>query len=103
LPGRPLEAALDEFVGRSDRAAALMPGWRRPELEPVWSSCADALAAARAEATAIQQQGSEPTGFGDLLAIVEGLLDKLEPFAEAEARFAQLRRRRSGRRAVDRA
>jgi hypothetical protein len=96
LPGRPLEDALAEFVSRSDRATVLMPGWRRPELETVWSACAEGLAAARADAAAILEGPGEPTGFGDLLAIVERLFDRLEPFAAAEARFGDLRRRREG-------
>ena len=93
LPGRPLRDALTELVARIDRAAGVMPRWRRPELEPVWSACAAGLAAARADARAMIEDASEPAGFGELLGIVEGLLDRLEPFAEAEARFSQLRER----------
>ena len=93
LPGRPLDDALRGFVARLARAEALMPSWRRQELAPVWSACADGLAAARADASSILDEGREPAGFGDLLGIVEGLLDRLEPFAEAEARFEELRRR----------
>jgi hypothetical protein len=93
LPGRPLDDALTEFTARCDRATDLMPGWRRPELEPVWSACADGLAAARRDATEILEDASEPSGFGELLAIVERILDRLEPFAAAEARFSELRRR----------
>ncbi len=94
LPGRPLDDALAEFVASVDRAAALMSAWRRPELETVWSACADGLAGARADAAALLEEPSEAAGFGDLLAIVDRLLDRLEPFAEAEARFGDLRRRR---------
>jgi len=93
LPGRPLRDALTELVTRADRAADLMPRWRRPELEPLWSSCSAGLAAARADAQAMLRDASEPAGFGELLGSVEGLMDRLEPFAEAEAHFAQLRRR----------
>jgi hypothetical protein len=93
LPGRPLDDALHGFVVRVDRATALMPAWRRPELDSVWSACADGLAAARADASSILDDGWEPSGFGDLLGIVEGLLDRLEPFAETESRFEELRRR----------
>jgi hypothetical protein len=103
LPGRPLDDALVEFIARSERASALMPAWRRPELEAVWSACAGGLAAARADAAQILQaqnvnaknlkDGHEPSGFGGLLAIVETLLDRLEPFVAAEARFEELRRR----------
>jgi hypothetical protein len=92
LPGRPLDDALGAFVARLVRVEALMPAWRRPELAPVWSACADGVAAARADASSIIDEGREPSGFGDLLGIVKGLLDRLEPFAEAEARFEELRR-----------
>jgi hypothetical protein len=95
VPGRPLEHALEAFVAGIDRADALMPAWRRPELERVWSASAEGLAAARSDAAAILAAASEPTGFGDLLGIVERLLDRLEPFADAEVRFAELRRRTS--------
>jgi hypothetical protein len=93
LPGRPFDDALRGFVARMDRAIVLMRAWRRPEFESVWSACADGLAAARADASAILADAREPSGFGELLGIVEGILDRLEPFAEAEARFEQLRRR----------
>jgi hypothetical protein len=94
LPGSPLDQALGGFLVRMSRADALMPAWRRPELEPIWSACAEGLEAARSDAAAILAAASEPAGFGDLLAIVERLVDRLEPFAEAEARFAELRRRK---------
>ena|SRR5215471_11683033 len=91
LPGRPLRDALAGFIAHARRAGDLMEGWRRPELEPVWSACDEGLAAARADAQAMIDDPSEPVGFGALLGIVEGLLDRLEPFADAEARFSELR------------
>jgi hypothetical protein len=93
LPGRPVGDAVAEFVAGVDRASALMAAWRRPQLETVWSACADGLSEARADATALLAGTTEAGGFGDLLAIVERLLDRLEPFADAEARFGELRRR----------
>jgi hypothetical protein len=93
LPGRPVGDALGEFVASVDRASALMSAWRRPELETVWSACADGLAEARADAAALLAEATEAAGFGDLLGIVERLLDRLEPFVDAEARFEDLRRR----------
>jgi hypothetical protein len=93
LPGRPVGDALAEFVAAVDRASALMSAWRRPELETVWSACAHGLAEARADAAALLAEATEAAGFGDLLGIVERLLDRLEPFADAEARFGELRRR----------
>ena len=94
LPGRPLDDALDEFGTRLAVAAELMPAWRRPELEPIWSACSEGIQTARAEADGLLVDGPDPSGFAGLLGVVERLLDPLEPFAEAEARFAELRRRR---------
>ena len=93
LPGRPLEDALAEFVARLTRARDLMPAWRRPELEDEWSACAAGLAVALDRAAQLLDDAYEATGFGSLVGLVEGLLDPLEPFAQAEDRFASLRRR----------
>jgi hypothetical protein len=93
LPGRPLDDALAEFVARLTRARDLMPAWRRPELEAEWSACADGLAIALDRATELLDDAYEASGFGSLVGLVEGLLDPLEPFAQAEDRFASLRRR----------
>jgi hypothetical protein len=93
LPGRPLDDALSEFVARLTRARDLMPSWRRSELEDEWSACADGLAVVLDRATQLLDDAYEATGFGSLVGLVEGLLDPLEPFAQAEDRFASLRRR----------
>jgi hypothetical protein len=93
LPGRPLDDALAEFVARLTRARELMAPWRRPELEDEWSACMDGLAIALDRATHLLDDAYEASGFGSLVGVVEGLLDPLEPFAQAEERFASLRRR----------
>ncbi len=93
LPGRPLDDALAGFVARLTRARDLMPGWRRPELEDEWSACAAGLAIALDRATQLLDDGYEASGFGSRVGVVESLLDPLEPFAQAEERFASLRRR----------
>jgi hypothetical protein len=93
LPGRPLDDALAGFVARLTRARDLMPGWRCPELEDEWSACAAGLAIALDRATQLLDDAYEASGFGSLVGVVEGLLDPLEPFAQAEERFASLRRR----------
>ena len=93
LPGRPLDDALAEFVVRLTRARELMPAWRRPELEDEWSACAAGLALALDRATQLLDDGYEASGFGSLVALVEDLLDPLEPFSQAEDRFGSLRRR----------
>ena len=101
LPGRPLDDALAEFVARLTRARDLMPAWRRTELEAEWSACADGLAIALDRAAQLLDDAFEASGFGSLVGLVEGLLDPLEPFAQAEGRFASLRRgtERPGQRA----
>jgi hypothetical protein len=93
LPGRPLDDALAGFVARLTRARDLMAAWRRPELEDEWSACMDGLAIALDRATQLLDDAYEASGFGSLIGVVEGLLDPLEPFAQAEERFASLRRR----------
>jgi hypothetical protein len=93
LPGRPLDDALAEFVAGLTRARDLMAAWRRPELEDEWSACMDGLAIALERATQLLDDAYEASGFGSLVGVVEGLLDPLEPFAQAEERFASLRRR----------
>ncbi|HEX9298573.1 MAG TPA: hypothetical protein VF968_00390 [Actinomycetota bacterium] len=93
LPGRPLDDALEEFVARLSRARSVMPAWRRPELEDEWAACRDGIATAMNRATQVLDDGYEAVGFESLLGLVERLLDPLEPFADAEERFASLRRR----------
>ena len=93
LPGRPLDDALAQFVAGLTRARDLMSAWRRPELEAEWSACAAGLAIALDRATQLLDDAYEACGFASLLGFVEGLLDPLEPFAQAEDRFASLRRR----------
>jgi hypothetical protein len=93
LPGRPFDDALAEFVARLTRARDMMRAWRRPELEDEWSACAAGLALALDRATQLLDDGYEASGFGSLVALVEDLLDPLEPFSQAEDRFGSLRRR----------
>ena len=53
----------------------------------------DGLAITLERASELLDEGNEAAGFGSLLGLVESLLDPLEPFADAEERFASLRRR----------
>jgi hypothetical protein len=92
MPGRPLHDALDELMSRLMRATALMPGWRRPELEDVWTRCEAGLTTTRRRAEQTIEREPEIAGFEQLLGAVERLLDPLEPFGEAEDRFRELRR-----------
>ncbi len=92
MPGRPLHDALAAFEGGLERAAALMPAWRRPETQDVWAACETGLASALALAHRAREEALDVIGFEWLLGLVEELLDPLEPFAAAEERFRALRR-----------
>jgi hypothetical protein len=92
MPGRPLHDALAAFEGGLERAAALMPAWRRPETQEIWTRCETGLASALALAHRAREQAPDVIGFEGLLGLVEELLDPLEPFAAAEERFRALRR-----------
>lgn len=82
-PGVPLPDALQAFRARLDDAAAAMPAWRAEALMHEWTSCSEALAAARAEA---ERLAGEPPGLGfeALNARVGDVLHPLETFADVE-------------------
>ena len=91
MPGRSLPDALSEFSDRLERARGIMPGWRRPETEEAWTSCAAGIDDALARATRLREDAPDPGGFEGLIWVVESLFDPLEPFLEAEERFRSLR------------
>ncbi|HEX6845047.1 MAG TPA: hypothetical protein VF235_08035 [Actinomycetota bacterium] len=93
MPGRPLADALAVFVEGLMTARARMDAWRHPELEAEWAACDNGLDAARDLARRVGAEAPEPEGFEGLLWLVEELLDPLDPFVDAEARFRALRRR----------
>ena len=97
LPGRPLGHALAEFADRLDRASGLMPAWRVAALENVWTACDTGLRRALVVARGHLDRTPTPAGFEGMLGLIESLLDPLEPFGAAEARFRSLRRRPRGR------
>ena len=93
MPGRPLADALAAFEAGLGEAGPRMEGWRVPPLEDEWTACRDGLGAASALARRARAEEPDLAGFEGLLALVEQLLDPLEPFADAEERFRSLRRR----------
>lgn len=95
MPGRPLPDALLEFESGLARAADLMPGWRCPDTEAVWSACDAGLAESAERARRFREEAPELGGFEGLIWAVEHLMDPLDAFALAEARFDELRAGRS--------
>jgi hypothetical protein len=91
MPGRPLVDALDSFERHADAAADAMPGWRCAQLEPEWQECQAGLGAARDRARRLRLEAPDVAGFEALLGLVQDLLDLLDPFALAAARFDALR------------
>jgi hypothetical protein len=91
MPGVPLVHALEAFEERARTAADAMPGWRCRPIEREWQACEDGLTAARERARRLCVDAPEIGGFEALLGLVQDLLDVLEPFAAAAARFDALR------------
>ncbi len=91
LPGRPLPDALAEFEERLAAARAAMPAWRRPEMDPEWTACANGIDEALGRARRLREDAPDLGGFEGLIWTVENLLDPLEPFEAAAERFRSLR------------
>ncbi len=91
LPGRPLPDALAEFESRLGRAKDLMPGWRVPQTEAVWSSCDAGIDVALARAERFREEAPDLGGFEGLIWAVEHLMGPLDVFATADERFRSLR------------
>jgi hypothetical protein len=91
-PGRPLPDALHAYEAGLARAQAGMAAWRTPELEARWMACQTGLEAALERTRRARDDPIEPAGFEALLWLIEELLDPLDPFADAERAFLDLRR-----------
>lgn len=96
MPGRPLGDALEEFERRLVAAGSLMPAWRHPAVDEEWRACDEGLAEALAMTRRIRREAPDVVGFEGMLGLVEGLLDPLDPFTQAEDRFRRLRTRAGG-------
>ncbi len=94
MPGRPFGHALAEFVQRLEEAKHAMISWPDGALQRSREGCDASLQEALDRAHRISSEGAEVEGFEALLWLVESLLDPLEPFAEAELAFRDLRRGR---------
>jgi hypothetical protein len=91
MPGRPLPDALWEFDDRLARAHELMPPWRVPQTEDVWSACEAGVVEARARARRFREEAPDLGGFEGLIWAVEHLMDPLGAFEGAASRFEELR------------
>ena len=96
-PGAPLAEALAGFeMGLAD-ADASMPAWRVEQVEDAWAACRAGLDEARARAEAFRLGEHPPEIFEQLIAVMEDLMDPLDPFEAAAAAFDALGLRVSGR------
>jgi hypothetical protein len=91
MPGLPLPDALVGFESRLARARELMPGWRRPETEEVWTACDEGLAESAERARRFREEAPDLGGFEGLIWAVEHLMAPLDAFVRAESRFDELR------------
>jgi hypothetical protein len=88
-PGTPVAQALSTFEEFLDQALEHLPGWRSPETEPIWQSCADALAEAARRAERLRLE-APPLDFEGMVMVLGDVIAPLESFDEAER---MLRRR----------
>jgi hypothetical protein len=89
--GRPLAETLFEFEEALAEAAERMPGWRRPEVEHVWTEADAGLREARSRAARLRMEAPDPGGFEGLIGTIGDLLAPLEVFATAREAFLGLR------------
>lgn len=91
LPGRPLPDAVWEFDDGLARAHELMPTWRVPQTQAVWSACEAGVVEARERARRLREEAPDLGGFEGLIWAVEQLMDPLAVFEGAVERFDELR------------
>ncbi len=92
LPGRPLAETVLEFELRLREAKELMPGWRVPEVEDVWSAADEAIDRCASMSERLRLEADVPEGFEALIGTIGDLMAPLEAFGGAEERFRSLRR-----------
>jgi len=90
--GTPLAEAILELEHRLAAAQALMPAWRRPDLENEWRACDDGIRESLERARRLREEAPDLGGFEGLIWAVDQLLAPLEAFQAAAERFRTLRR-----------
>jgi hypothetical protein len=89
--GTPMAEALAQYETSLNRAYEMMPNWRVSEVEGEWRSCAEGLRRALEIAGRLRIEAPDLGGFEGLVGVAGELIGALEPFADAERRFRQLR------------
>jgi hypothetical protein len=88
-PGRPLVDALLEFDTRLATAADAMGGWRHDAVASQWTACSRGVEEARRRGEHLRLTAPE-LGFESMLGRIQELIDPLDPFEDAAARFREL-------------
>lgn len=81
----PIGVGLDAMEAAIEDASSWMPGWREEEVEDDWQACADALEEARTSIPEVREVASSPGELDDLIEVLQGIIDPLDAFADAEA------------------
>lgn len=81
-PGTPLAQAVLSFEESLGQALEHLPGWRSPETERIWQSCADALAESARRAERLRLEAPE-LDFEGMVIVLADLIAPLEAFDEA--------------------
>ena len=93
LPGTPLPEAVQTFEGGLRAAGELMPAWRTPLTEGLWTPCKQGLDISLERARKLREEAPDLGGFEGLLWALDQLLAPLEAFHEAAEAFRGLRTR----------
>jgi hypothetical protein len=88
-PGTPLAEALARFEEGLREATGHMPRWRVPEVQETWLLCLEALEESGRRAARFRL-GDVPEGYEQLYGSLGDLMEPLEAFARALARFREL-------------
>ena len=89
MPGTPLAEALAGFEEGLREAEGEMPQWRVLEVEDAWLLCLEALEESGRRAARLRL-GDVPDGYEQLYGSLGDLMEPLEAFARALARFREL-------------